>query len=458
MEYVEGRTLAEVLAQDGRLMPERAVEITESVCDALTFAHAGGIVHRDIKPGNIMITPSGAVKVMDFGIARATTQETVQQTVAVMGTASYLSPEQAQGNPTDARTDIYSLGVVLYEMLTGRAPFVGDSPVAVAVQHVQESPTPPSQTVAGVPADLEAVVLHAMAKNPANRYQTTDEFKQDLERVRAGQRVTAPATQVMAPVAAAATEEEDERKRWVIPVVIGALVVAAIVLALILLNGGGSPSPLPSVSPTTNKVAVPQVVGLSQAAALQQIAAAGLPAPHVNNKQTDAAAPGNVFRQDPPQGTNVAPSTQITIWVAEKPTASPTPGTVAVPSVVGKSQQKAEKTLSQAGFTVSATQQASSQPAGKVASQSPTAGAQAPHGSNVSIVVSTGPQQVSVPSVVCLPITKAEKQLQAAGLQFTIGSVSPNPACPQANKVGAQNPAANTQVDAGSTVTLSPAA
>lgn len=470
MEYVKGRTLAEVLAQDGRLMPERAIEITEAVCDALTFSHAENIVHRDIKPGNIMITPNGAVKVMDFGIARATSQETVAQTVAVMGTASYLSPEQAQGDPTDARTDIYSLGVVLYEMLTGGPPFTGDSPVAVAYQHVQESPTPPSQAAAGIPDDLEAVVLRAMAKNPANRYQTTEDLKRDLERVRAGQQVSAPPvmaaqTQVMAPVTATAATgggsagDDERRNRWIIPVVASLVVVAIIVAAFMLLSGGSS-TPEPSPTPSgTGKIEVPQLVGLSQAAAEQELADAGFPAPKVNRKPTDAASPGNVYKQDPPaDGASVRSTTQFTIWVAETPE-SPTPGTVLVPNVVGKAQAKAENALTKAGFTSSVSQEASGTvPVGRVISQSPAAQSQAQNGSDVSLVISTGPDQVTVPNVVCLPIAKATKNLDDLGLEASIGPASPNPACPNTNKVGAQDPTANTQVNAGSTVTLSPAA
>jgi serine/threonine protein kinase len=193
MEYVEGRTLAEVLVQDGRLLPERAMEIADHVAQALTAAAAAGIVHRDIKPGNIMLTADGQVKVMDFGIARMDTGQTVAQTQAVMGTASYLSPEQAQGSPLDTRSDLYSLGVVLYEMLTGRPPFSGDTAVSVAMQHVQDSATPPSQVAAGVPPALDAVVMRALAKNPANRYQSAEEFRHDLEKARLGQQIAAPA-------------------------------------------------------------------------------------------------------------------------------------------------------------------------------------------------------------------------------------------------------------------------
>jgi eukaryotic-like serine/threonine-protein kinase len=191
MEYVDGRTLKEVIRAEGPLYPERAAEICADVCSALVAAHARGLIHRDIKPGNVMLTPEGKVKVMDFGIARATTSETITQTAAVVGTAQYISPEQAQGQTVDYRSDLYSLGCCLYEMLTGTVPFTGATPVAIAYRHVREDPTPPRQLNADVPAPLEAICLKAMAKLPDNRYQTAAEFQDDLERFRTGRPVLA---------------------------------------------------------------------------------------------------------------------------------------------------------------------------------------------------------------------------------------------------------------------------
>ncbi|MFB3739284.1 MAG: Stk1 family PASTA domain-containing Ser/Thr kinase, partial [Candidatus Velamenicoccus archaeovorus] len=192
MEYVDAKTLADYLAGGGRIMPDRAIELAEAVCRALSVAHTHGVIHRDVKPANIMVTPRGEVKVTDFGIARMTEGgDTVAQTAAVLGTASYLSPEQARGEPVDPRTDIYSLGVVLYEMVTGQPPFSGDTPVAVASKHVLEQPKPPSKLNADVPPALDAVIMKALAKNRANRYQTAEEMRQDLERVRLGQPVGA---------------------------------------------------------------------------------------------------------------------------------------------------------------------------------------------------------------------------------------------------------------------------
>src|SRR5918911_3473313 len=193
MEFVNGRTLKEVLGTEGPLMPRRALEITADICAALEFSHRHGIIHRDIKPGNVMLTQTGQVKVMDFGIARALASgaTTMTQTSAVIGTAQYLSPEQARGESVDARSDVYAAGCVLYELITGEPPFTGDSPVAVAYQHVREDPNPPSSVNPAVAPELDAVVLKALAKGPANRYQSAGEMRGDLLRAAAGRPVIA---------------------------------------------------------------------------------------------------------------------------------------------------------------------------------------------------------------------------------------------------------------------------
>ena len=198
MEFIQGRTLDDFMSAGGRFTVPHAVEVAEKICDALAYAHVAGVIHRDIKPANVMVTRKGEVKVMDFGIARIVAgPQTAPQTSAVLGTAAYISPEQAQGQPVDGRSDIYSLGAVLYEMLTGRPPFTGDSPVAVAYKQVNESPVLPSIANPEVTPLLDAVLMRALAKNPANRYQTADEFRADLERARLGQDVLA--TPLMPP-------------------------------------------------------------------------------------------------------------------------------------------------------------------------------------------------------------------------------------------------------------------
>src|SRR5215208_4557157 len=206
MELVEGTTLRDVLRDGRKILPERALELTVGVLDALAYSHKAGIIHRDIKPANVMLTPTGGVKVMDFGIARAVadTSATMTQTAAVIGTAQYLSPEQARGETVDARSDLYSAGCLMYELLVGRPPFVGDSPVSVAYQHVREAPVPPSQVDSVITPDIDAITLKALAKDPADRYQSAKEMKDDISRLLAGQQTTAQQATSVVPLAAGA--------------------------------------------------------------------------------------------------------------------------------------------------------------------------------------------------------------------------------------------------------------
>jgi serine/threonine protein kinase len=280
MEYVDGRTLKDVIRAEGPLYPERAAEICADVCSALVAAHARGLIHRDIKPGNVMLTPEGKVKVMDFGIARATTSETITQTAAVVGTAQYISPEQAQGQTVDYRSDLYSVGCCLYEMLTGTVPFTGATPVAIAYRHVREDPTPPRMLNPDVPAPLEAICLKAMAKLPDNRYQTAAELHDDLERFRNGQPVHAtplmdsaatpeaiprdggadPTAMLGGPVPADRTTryaepEEEERRTSVGWIVVSLLALVAVGLAAFFitraLTGNDTPTATTVATPTT---------------------------------------------------------------------------------------------------------------------------------------------------------------------------------------------------------------
>ncbi|MCF8527465.1 MAG: Stk1 family PASTA domain-containing Ser/Thr kinase, partial [Candidatus Nanopelagicales bacterium] len=275
MEYVDGMTLRQLLASGRRLLPERALEISAGVLAALDYAHRHGIVHRDIKPANVMLTRTGDVKVMDFGIARAMNDSgnTMTATSAVMGTAQYLSPEQARGEVVDARSDLYSAGVVLYELLTGKPPFTGDSPVSIAYQHVSEMPTPPSQVDAGVSQQIDAVVLHALAKRTDDRYQTAADFRADVERAVAGAPVTAAVpmitaeqTQMLSPVQAAGASGEYEpmydmgrrpRRRgfafWALSIVgITAAIIGALLVGRFIFGGASA-----------NQVQVPNLDGLT---------------------------------------------------------------------------------------------------------------------------------------------------------------------------------------------------
>ncbi|MGE5461035.1 MAG: protein kinase domain-containing protein [Solirubrobacterales bacterium] len=467
MEYVEGRTLADYLAGGGRIMPDRAMEIAESVASALSAAHGQGVIHRDIKPGNIMLTPAGQVKVADFGIARmTTTAETVAQTAAVLGTASYLSPEQAQGLPVDGRSDIYSLGCVLYEMVTGRPPFLGDSPVAVASKQVLEQPVAPSKLNRDVTPDLDAVILRAMAKNPANRYQSAEEFRADLDRVRRGMPVEATPllappvaqTQVMGPPTRGGTQVlppvEPAPSRWWIPVLVIGVILLAIAGMLWLFASdvlGGKDG----VSPTPGLVGVPNVVDMKVKDAEQELLGQGFTLGDRVNQPIDNPAtqvPGTVVAQDPAAGDQVKVGTPVVLTVLVAP------DTVTVPPTENLTPADAQAALETAGFNVLGTQPQPSDTidAGKVIGTDPAAGTDQPFGSDVTILVSSGPGTVNVPDVVCYSYGQAKGKISDAGLVPVIApeTMPPNPLCPNGNKVVATNPEANTPVQSGSQVLI----
>src|SRR3954468_8508150 len=301
MEYVEGRTLRQVLEAEGRLLPQRALEITALICTALDQAHRAGIVHRDVKPGNVMLTPGGDVKVMDFGIARAVTSTaaTMTQTAAVIGTAHYLSPEQARGEHVDARSDVYSTGCLLYELLTGGPPFSGDSAVAVAYQHVREDPVPPSHVEPDVPPAVDAIVLKTLAKNPANRYQTAGELRADIERALAGRPVeatpvlTEDSALLMPPPATTVLlrQQQPRAGRAAAYVGLALATVAVFVIALLvargLLSGGSS------------EVNTPNVVGQNVDEARAILAGRGLGVDEIHQEFSTKVAKGIIISQDP---------------------------------------------------------------------------------------------------------------------------------------------------------------
>jgi eukaryotic-like serine/threonine-protein kinase len=459
MEFIEGRTLADFMEAGGRFTPMHGVEVAENVCEALAYAHIAGVIHRDIKPANVMVTRKGVVKVMDFGIARIVAgPETAPQTSAVLGTAAYISPEQAQGQAVDGRSDIYSLGAVVYEMLAGRPPFTGDSPVAVAYKQVNESPSPPSQVNAEVPPRLDAVVMRALAKNPANRYQTADDFRADLERARQGQQVEATpllppgaeATQVInrpqqtAILPPQADAPGSGRKVW-LGVLIGILAVAVLAGAGFVL----AQSLLGDNTDTVATVQVPRLIGFTQERAESELSAAKLKAV-VKFRVSDTAKAGDVVDQDPVALTLVDEGSEVTIWVAKAPPQVP------APDFTGMTLSEAQALALQVGVNLAITEAVDSTvPVGQIISQDPPPGTSVPKGSDVKVVISTAPATVALPDVTCLSYGSAKSQLSALGLNVVNGGTAPLlPECPNTSRIAAMNPTAGTSVDVGSTVTL----
>ncbi|HEX2266978.1 MAG TPA: Stk1 family PASTA domain-containing Ser/Thr kinase, partial [Actinomycetota bacterium] len=381
MEYVQGRTLADVIKDDAPLLPERAVEITESAAAALGFAHREGIVHRDVKPGNIMLTPTGDVKVMDFGIARAVSSDSLTQTATVLGTATYFSPEQAQGASVDARSDIYSLGCVLYEMVTSHPPFAADSPVTVAYKHVKEDPVPPSRLNADAPASLDAIILKCLAKNPQNRYQSAAELQQDLERFRTGATVQATpimpveatqvverATRATTVLPAETTPEVKKPRRWMAVVLLllflGILGVALFFLAQNLLS-----RPVGEV---------PDVRGLRLAAAQNELRNNGFRPGEIVREFSEDQPEGVVYDYRPKRASQNA---EITLFV------SLGSRFVEVPRVICLFPRAAQEVLRPVDLTpeVVGTEQNEQCQPGTIASQDPDAGAREERGTTVFV-------------------------------------------------------------------------
>ncbi|MCP2285347.1 serine/threonine protein kinase [Promicromonospora umidemergens] len=450
MEYVEGHTVRDILI-DGAAVPiEEAVEITVGVLSALEYSHHAGIVHRDIKPANVMITPTGAVKVMDFGIARAMADSaaTMTQTNAVIGTAQYLSPEQARGEQVDTRSDLYSTGCMLFELLTGRPPFQGDSPVAVAYQHVGQEPQRPSEVATDVPDVLDRITLMALTKDREQRYSTAAEFRRDLEAAMRGGQISAPmvgammgatqvsgqpaygATQVMSPTQAnwgpataqqspvtpgggypgqptRANQQEPEKKSkalmwWLLGIALAA--VAAIAIAMAMENAGDQ-------EPTT--VPVPTIAeGLTAEDARAQIEAAGLTYEQAIDEESDLEEGRTTGETDPAAESEVSASSTVTVFVAGAP------GQVTIPDVSGMSESDARSRLEEDNLTVAGTESENSPDVaeGTVTKSEPTAGQTVQEGAEVSLYLSTG--QVTVPDLAGESRETAEQKLQEIGLSY----------------------------------------
>lgn len=410
MEYVEGRTLRDVLRGDGPIDPHQAADIAAEIASALSFAHRNGVVHRDVKPGNVLLTPSGSVKVTDFGIARSGASDALTQTGSVMGTATYFSPEQAQGLPVDGRGDVYSLGVVLYEMVTGVAPFTGDSPVSVAYKHVRESPLPPSRRNPDLPPDLEQIILTALEKDPDLRYQSADDLRADLLRFRRGRPISAgPVTAIVAETAGdLASTVAAPRVPRAEATQVGTPAVAAppphrkraLATLLTLLILGLAIGLIIAVSQIAGKdagkVRVPRVVGMQYDDAKRVLEDDGFTVRRetVANESEDIAE-NEVIEQDPAQGEMLDRGEEVTLTVKAGA------DLVTIPTVSNLSVDEATEALEDAGFEVRPSLEVSDfVPAGQVIRTDPPEGQQAPTGSAVTLVVSAGRERVRVPNVV----------------------------------------------------------
>jgi beta-lactam-binding protein with PASTA domain len=458
MEYVAGRSLKSIVREGGPLEPAAAIDIVVQILRAAQFAHKRGVIHRDLKPHNVILDEDGRARVTDFGIARAGASD-MTLTGSIMGTAQYLSPEQAQGYAVSESSDLYSIGVILYELLSGAVPFEGETAVAIAFKQVSAEPRPPSELNAALPASLDAIVLHALAKDPAQRYGDAGELIAALERERhalpafsgaalggaghgngpphqppgTGSLLLAPPGR-FADHGPAPQGERRRRRRLLLWGLAAALIAGLIVLALLLL-------------PATGTVRVPNVVGQSEQAAGAALRRAGLnPAPSLAPSTT--VATGLVIRETPSAGTAVGKGSRVGIVVSGGPASAP------LLNVEGLSPAEAAAKLRKAGFKpTNKTEPSSTVPAGKVIGTNPPAGTELQVGSPVTLLVSSGPEAVRVPDVVGQAKSAAEATLTNAGLK--LGTVSKRVSSTQAPEtVLAQSPATGASVHAGDKVNL----
>lgn len=451
MEYVEGSTLRDVLNAERRLPWRRALEIAAKVCPALDYSHRQGIVHRDIKPANVMLAGEDAVKVMDFGIARAVTASSANmtQTAAVMGTAHYLSPEQARGESVDARSDVYSTGCLLYELVTGTPPFTGDSPVAVAYQHVRADPVPPSQVVDGLPPAVDAIILKAMAKNPANRYQSAAEMGRDCERALAGSPVAATPvldapTMAMtsAPRAADSTSvlmhgapEEEPKRRG-----LGYLLLALACIAVLI----GGALITRSLVTGNGKVRVPNLMGATVAAATARLTDRGLMLGQQSKGPSNRPL-NTVISQQPTADAEAKKNSPVAIVLSSGP------AMVTVPDVTNSTLEAATAALEARGLGVGKqTPKASNEAAGTVLAQDPASGQSVATGTKIALTVASGTGKV--PSVLGLTGAAAQAALNKAG--FLVNASTVPTGDHRAGRVYAQSPTGGGAADIGSKVSI----
>ncbi len=462
MELVEGSTLRDVLRDGRKILPERALELTQGVLEALSYSHKAGIIHRDIKPANVMLTPTGGVKVMDFGIARAVadTSATMTQTAAVIGTAQYLSPEQARGETVDARSDIYSAGCLLYELLVGRPPFIGESPVSVAYQHVREAPVPPSQLDPVITPDIDAVTLKALAKDPADRYQSAREMKADISRVLSGQQTTAlvpraapvpdaAPTRVVpaavAPIRVVEDEEEEEPRRR------AGLIVGVVALILVLLGVGAyafSRALGPS-TPAVQQVEVPNVLTYPETLARERLTQLGLRTA-VKRENGSADTANTITAQDPVGGSKVDANMVVNL------TLNLGPKTAKVPDgLMGADVDDAVKALKKADFTNVSKEAATSEDAAakedEVLTVSPDEGETVALDDKIVLTYATGESEV--PSLIGRTPAQAQSDATTAGFS-KVKIVEQESTTQTAGVVFKQNPKAGSRESRSKELTI----
>ena len=459
MEYVEGKTLAMLLKERGPLSPTHTCDVISEVASALSFAHENGVIHRDVKPGNILIGLGGQVKVADFGIARAfgaNIEEALTEIGSVMGTATYLSPEQAQGAQPDPRSDIYSLGVMMYELVAGRPPFVGDSAVAIAYQHVHNFPQPLREVVAELPRGFESVVAKCMAKNEQRRYENAMLVREDVRRILDGvetlaltdARGTGATTNLSdtaeIPVVVLPPYEDDvdmiDAKKPATMVFGGAVVVIALLAVLVFavrFIGGGSDATLPTV------------VNMSIETAQEQLAALGLIVVP-NELPKDGVAPGVVYDQSPAAGTTFQTGDSVTLTFA------PRTGTIMVPPIQGLLYDAAESEAAAVGLTLEVIEERvdPTTPAGQIISQDPAATVMLPAGTAIRVVVSKGGPEVAIPNVEGQAVDAAQQVLIGAPFLLNVTLAEETSSTIAKGRVIRTDPAIGTKVASGSNVTL----
>jgi serine/threonine-protein kinase len=446
MEFLRGQSLKEVIQQDGPLHPERAIDLAVQILRAARFAHRRGIIHRDLKPHNVIVDEEDRATVTDFGIARAGASD-MTQTGSIMGTAQYLSPEQAQGHAVSEPSDLYSIGVVLYEMLTARVPFEGESAVTIALKHVNEMPVPPSAYNRAVSPELEGIVMRALEKDPLRRYPDADSFIAALEHARAG--LASTGAMPIVPPAVVETvydghvpppeelyAEDVAGRRWGLWLLALLFLALAIGLGVYLLGGGRA----------AQQVTVPNVVGADQASAQARLRQDGFLTDTVTKESPDRPK-GEVIGSDPSPGQKADKGATVTLTVSDGP------GTANIPAVEGLTRKEARARLRSAGFDITERREASDTvPAGRAIRTSPPEGESRDKGSPVTLLLSTGKEQVEVPGVTGKSYEEASSQLQAKGFQVERADQVTDNADP--GTVVKQDPGAGSKIDKGSTVTL----